>query len=348
MEIEARGCGGPGGWPEPGCRCASCLRAADGPPRQPFRVLVDGALELTGPGWDGSGQAGYDVRPLAGGWDVTAPDGTRLLAAAGPGARPRVPPGTARYDAVLLDLVGDPAQLGLLRGTGAVTGSTLVLAMFGDHRIRSGRELARRCRIWGAVLPRDGDTFTVPGPARAGERRRPWRVLILGGARSGKSAEAELRVAAEPSVTYVATGRMDAADADWAARIAAHRARRPAWWHTAETTDLAGVLQKARGAVLVDSVTAWLAAMMDECRVWDGAAAAAGQLAERTAGLVAAWRQADAYVVAVSDETGLGIVPETRAGRLFRDELGLLNQQLAAESEDFTMVIAGRARSAPD
>jgi adenosylcobinamide kinase/adenosylcobinamide-phosphate guanylyltransferase len=324
-------------------------------------VLVDGVLELTesgvagsgvaGWGVAGSGVAGYEVRALAGGWDVTAPDGTRLLA----GARPAVPPGTARYDAALLDLAGDPAQLGLLRGSGAVTGSTLVLAMFADHRVRSEHELARRCGIWGAGLPRDGDTFTVPVPGPAGrpvagpaERRRPWRVLVLGGARSGKSAEAELRVTAEPSVAYVATGQVDAADTDWAARIAAHRARRPSWWHTVETTDLAGVLREARGAVLIDSVTTWLAAVMDECGAWEGSAATAGRLAERTAGLVAAWRQASAYVVAVSDETGLGVVPETRAGRLYRDELGHLNQRLAAESDDFTVVMAGRLLATRD
>ncbi len=186
MKIDVRSSGGTGGWPEPGCRCASCLRAADGPPRGPFRVLVDGVLELTAAGVTGdgdgdggggaeAGKVGHRVRPLAGGWDVTAPDGTRLLAGAGAGASPEVPPGTARYDSALLDLVGDPAQLGRLRGTGAVTGSTLVLAMFADHRVRSERELARRCAIWGAVLPRDGQVFTVPGPGLAGApgRGRP-------------------------------------------------------------------------------------------------------------------------------------------------------------------------------
>ncbi len=59
--------------------------------------------------------------------------------------------------------------------------------------------------------------------------------------------------------------------------------------------------------------------------------------------LVAAWRQTRGYVVAVSDEVGLGVVPETRAGRMFRDELGRLNQRLAAEADDFTVMVAGRA-----
>ena len=360
MKIEVLGSGGAEGWPAPGCRCASCQRSrAGGAARQPFRVLVDGTLELSGgtpsgtagliTGVTAGGAAGYQVRRLAGGWDVTAPDGTRLLA----GPRPEVPAGTARYDAALLDLVGDAAQLGLLRAQGVVTGSTLVLAMFADHRVRSERELARRCRFWAAVLPHDGDTFSVPAPAAAGERQRPWRVLVLGGAGSGKSAEAELRLAAEPEVTYVATGRVDPADPEWTARIAAHQRRRPSWWRTAESIDLAGLLRSARGAVLVDSVTTWLAAAMDDSGAWDTAdtadtVAAAGRLAERADALVAAWRQADGYVVAVSDETGLGVVPDTRVGRWFRDELGRLNQRLAAESDEFTVVVAGRPMLAAD
>ena len=68
----------------------------------------------------------------------------------------------------------------------------------------------------------------------------------------------------------------------------------------------------------------------------------AGALAERVSGLVAAWRQTRAHVVAVSDEVGLGVVPETAAGRLFRDELGRLNRALAAESEEAEIVVAGR------
>ena len=332
MKIEVLGSGGAEGWPAPGCRCASCQRAgAAGTAREPFRVLIDGLLI------DDLARAGYQVRRLTGGWEVTAPDGTRLLA----GRRPEVPAGTARYDAALLDLVGDAAQLGLLRAQGVVTGSTLVLAMFADHRVWSERELARRCRFWAAVLPRDGDTFSVPAPAAAGERRRPWRVLVLGGAGSGKSAEAELRLAAEPEVTYVATGRVDPADPEWTARIAAHQRRRPSRWRTAESTDPAGVLRTAHGAVLVDSVTTWLAAAMDDCGAWAGTGGAAGRLAERTDALVAAWRQADGYVVAVSDEVGLGIVPETRSGRLFRDTLGEVNQRLAGTADQVWFVVAG-------
>ena len=137
-------------------------------------------------------------------------------------------------------------------------------------------------------------------------------------------------------------GGNEAADLEWAVRVAAHRARRPAWWRTAETTDLAGVLAGARGALLIDGIGTWLAAAMDECGAWDGSADSAARLAARIAGLVGAWRQTRAYVVAVSDETGLGVVPATPAGRRFRDELGRLNQILAAESEEAELVVAGR------
>ncbi len=380
MEIGVLGSGGARGWPEPGCRCAACLRAGrQRIARAPSRLSVDGVLRLEGPRMAGPGSAaaewddgterelsGYRVRRLRGGWDVTAPDRTRLLAAAGAvtdGTAPAVPPG-ARYDAALLDLLGHPAQLGWLRACGAVHRGTLVAAVPADHRAFDARELARHCQIWRAVLPRDGDTLTVPPPGAApapapgappgqagaappGQAGAappgPCRVLVLGGAGSGKSAEAERRVAAEPEVTYIATGPPAApGDAEWAARIARHRARRPGWWRTAETTDLAGVLAQAHGAVLVDSITTWLAAAMDDCGAWDGTPGPAGPLTGRIAGLVAAWRGAGAYVVAVSDETGLGIVPETTAGRMFRDELGRLNQLLAAESDEVIMVVAGR------
>jgi adenosylcobinamide kinase/adenosylcobinamide-phosphate guanylyltransferase len=145
-------------------------------------------------------------------------------------------------------------------------------------------------------------------------------------------------VAAEPAVTYVATGPSGDTDTDpdWAARVAAHRARRPAWWRTVETTDLAEVLADARGAVLIDGIGTWLAAVLDDTG-WTG-----DKLDERVAELVDAWRRARAYVVAVSDETGMGVIPETAAGRLFRDWLGRVNQALAAESEQAELVVAGQ------
>ncbi len=377
MYVQVQGSGGPRGWPQPGCRCASCLRAgANGSRHAPGRVVIDGLLQLAGPQltvlagtgpdeargpegpsggppeWDAGTDrelAGYRVSRLPGGWDVTAPDGARLLAGAGTGSAVTVPP-EANYDIALLDLPGHPEQLGRLRAQGAVTQQTLAGALFADHRVTSERELSRRCRIWRARLLRDGETLITPAPAgpAAELRQLPCRTLVLGGARSGKSAEAEMRVAAEPEVTYVATGHAHAGDPEWAARIEAHRARRPAWWRTVESPDLAGILRQADGAVLVDSITTWLTAMMDECGAWDGATASATRLGKRIAGLLAAWRQTTAHIVAVSDETGLSVVPETRAGRIFRDELGRLNQILAAESDEFVLVVAGQAMNIGD
>ena len=127
--------------------------------------------------------------------------------------------------------------------------------------------------------------------------------------------------------------------------MAAHRARRPAWWRTVETTELARVLASARGALLIDGIGSWLAAVLGECGAWAGDGTGeewAARLEARTGELVAAWRQTLAYVVAVSDEAGLGVVPATPAGRVFRDELGRLNQRLAGESDEAELVVAGR------
>jgi adenosylcobinamide kinase / adenosylcobinamide-phosphate guanylyltransferase len=344
MRVLVEGSGGSAGWPQPGCRCASCLRqAAAGNARGRSAVVVDGRLRL-GAG-EPAGVPGYRVRRLGdAGWDVTAPDGGRLLYPAGPGSAPAPAEGSAPYDVAFLDLLGDPAQLGWLRARGLITAGTVAAVAFADHRVPSEAELARRCGFWGVRLAGDAEAID---PARSVPNDRNFpaatrRVLVLGGARSGKSERAELRLAGEPDVTYVATGNRGADDPDWAARVAAHRARRPAWWRTAETTDLAGLLGTARGALLIDGIGTWLAALLDECG-WDHRDEAAREkLAARTAELVGAWRQARGNVVAVSDETGLGVVPATPAGRLFRDELGRLNQALAAESEEAELVVAGR------
>ena len=357
MRVLVEGSGGSAGWPQPGCRCASCLRhAADGAARRQSTIVVDGRVRL--PGEVPHGAAGYrdaaayrdaadyQVRAIAGGWELTAPDRGRLLYPAGPGAVPVPPDDAAPYDVAFLDMLGDPAQLGWLRARGLITADTITAVAFADHRVPSEQELERRCGFWRVRLTGDGDAVSpdrsvqkgLQGLAGAAGTRR---VLILGGARSGKSERAELRLAAEPDVTYVATGATGADDPDWAARVAAHRARRPAWWRTAETTDLAGLLAAARGALLIDGIGTWLAAVLDDCGGWDPGARR-DKLAGRVAELIGAWRQASAHVVAVSDETGLGVVPATPAGRLFRDELGRLNQALAAESEEAELVVAGQ------
>jgi adenosylcobinamide kinase / adenosylcobinamide-phosphate guanylyltransferase len=165
------------------------------------------------------------------------------------------------------------------------------------------------------------------------------RVLVLGGSRSGKSAHAESLLAGRADVTYLATSATPPDDAEWAERVALHRARRPASWTTLETTAPSDLLRG--GAVLVDSITAWVAALMDETGVWDDRPAAADRLVDRCDALVNAWTMTPAHVVAVSDEVGLGVVPETRAGRLFRDTLGAVNQRLAGTADEVWFVVAG-------
>jgi adenosylcobinamide kinase/adenosylcobinamide-phosphate guanylyltransferase len=162
---------------------------------------------------------------------------------------------------------------------------------------------------------------------------------VLGGSRSGKSAHAESLLAGVADVTYLATSVRSAEDVEWAARVAAHRARRPAGWTTVETTAPSELLRG--GTVLVDSVTTWVAALMDEAGVRADEPGALDRLAARCDALVNAWAMTPAHVVAVSDEVGLGVVPETRAGRLFRDTLGEVNQRLAGTADEVWFVVAG-------
>lgn len=167
--------------------------------------------------------------------------------------------------------------------------------------------------------------------------------LVLGGARSGKSEVAE-RLAGRLSatVTYVATGPPAPAqppggagpvdDEGWEARVAAHRARRPAGWPTVEVPtggDLAPLVRSIEGVVIVDSLGSWLA----------------GQQGFRTdpAALCAALSDRAGDTVVVSEEVGLGVHPYSETGRLFRDALGALNLRVAEVADRVLLVVAGRA-----
>jgi adenosyl cobinamide kinase/adenosyl cobinamide phosphate guanylyltransferase len=152
--------------------------------------------------------------------------------------------------------------------------------------------------------------------------------LVLGGARSGKSALAE-RLAGPGPVTYVATAAVSDDDGDMAARVAAHRARRPAAWTTVETHDVVGALGAAVGTVLVDSLTTWVARAPGFEVDVDGLSRVVGQRAGDT--------------VVVSDEVGLGVHPSTDGGRRFRDALGVVNQAVAEVADEVLLVVAGRA-----
>lgn len=151
--------------------------------------------------------------------------------------------------------------------------------------------------------------------------------LVLGGARSGKSAFAERLAGSLPApVTYVATGT--ASDGDMAERIARHRARRPADWRTEEVgSDLAGGLDRVAGTVLVDSLGAWVAAC---------------GMTPDVAQLLAVLRRRAGDAVLVGEEVGLGVHPPTALGVRFRDAVGEVNAAVAEVADDVRLVVAGR------
>lgn len=305
--------------------------------------------------------AGHRVRALATdapgtGYAVTGPDGERLLylpPGAGPAGADEPP---EAYDTVVMDVVRRPDALARLRAAGAVGRGTAVLAAHLDHDVPPGPELERRLSAAGARAVPDGTTLA----ARTGAGVRglspdetayrapfvPRRTLVLGGARSGKSVEAERRLETYPEVLYVATGGSRDGDTEWAARIGLHRERRPASWRTAETCDLVPLLVRDGPPLLVDCLSLWLADAMDTVDAWDDDAWATGgerKLRARVAELTQALRETRRLVVAVSNEVGSGVVPATASGRRYRDELGRLNAGFAAECEQVLLVVAGQA-----
>jgi adenosylcobinamide kinase/adenosylcobinamide-phosphate guanylyltransferase len=171
-------------------------------------------------------------------------------------------------------------------------------------------------------------------------------VLVLGGARSGKSVTAEQMLAGHATVDYLAAGTPPGSgDSEWDARVREHQQRRPAHWRTVESLAVAEALARADGAaVLVDCLTTWLARVMDECGAWDGGPAADQAVQAKVTCLLDAWQRTRRHVVAVSNEIGSGVVPDTVSGRRFRDELGRLNARIAAGSDEVWLCTAGIAR----
>jgi adenosyl cobinamide kinase/adenosyl cobinamide phosphate guanylyltransferase len=167
----------------------------------------------------------------------------------------------------------------------------------------------------------------------------PHRTLVLGGTRSGKSAHAEGLFAADDPVRYAATARRIAGDDEWDARIAAHRLRRPPDWVTVEEPDLLAELARP-GPLLVDDLATWLTGVLDDASAWTAPNPPSG-VDDAARALVDGVRDTAARVVLVSAEVGLGIVPESRSGRMFRDALGALNAQLAAVCDEVVLVVAG-------
>ncbi|MFI8822925.1 bifunctional adenosylcobinamide kinase/adenosylcobinamide-phosphate guanylyltransferase [Streptomyces sp. NPDC053431] len=296
--------------------------------------------------------SGHRVRAVAmdspgTGYEVTSADGERLL---------YLPPGGAPagltenhraaepYDMVVADVTGRPDGLARLRATGAVGASTDVIAVHLDHDAPAGAELDRRLAAAGARAVRDGTTLYVGEYHAVPEV--PRRTLVTGGARSGKSVEAERRLETFPEIVYVATGGTREGDPEWARRVSLHRDRRPGSWRTEETCDLVPLLRQDGPALLIDCLSLWLTDAMDRVGAWDDATWSGGgreALAERVAELVAAVRETSRTVVAVTNEVGSGVVPATASGRRYRDELGRLNAAFGDECEQVLLVVAGQA-----
>ncbi len=165
------------------------------------------------------------------------------------------------------------------------------------------------------------------------QRGRSPVTLVLGGARSGKSAYAERMVEAAGKGLYLATA--EPGDAEMAERIRHHKVRRgPAWETLEEPLALPGALRRhARPdrPILVDCLTLWLANLM----------AAERDIEAETGNLTSACADLNGAVVFVSNEVGSGIVPATSLGRAFRDHAGRLNQAVARVADRVVILIAG-------
>ena len=158
-------------------------------------------------------------------------------------------------------------------------------------------------------------------------------ILITGGARSGKSVRAEARARAfAGKPVYIATA--EALDAEMADRIARHRARRGNEWLERETPlELVAALDETDdgGARLVDCLTLWLSNLLHAGRDWTSA----------TAALADALARQRSPVVLVTNEVGLGIVPDNELARRFRDAAGIMNQMIARAADEVEFVVAG-------
>jgi len=164
------------------------------------------------------------------------------------------------------------------------------------------------------------------------------KVLVLGGARSGKSARAEaLAKHFSRTVVYVATSPVFPEDQDWQQRIARHSKRRPDdWVLVEEPLNLVGLLQGAayiRDILLIDCLTLWLSNVLHEAK----------DVEAEVDALCLALARYSGTVVMVSNEVGMGLVPESAIGRRFRDAQGLLNQRVAALADRVEFVAAGLA-----
>ena len=279
-------------------------------------------------------------------YDLRSEDG-RLLYATDTGPLPEstLAALNGRFDLVLLeetagdrpvdpghhDLAMFAATVAELRRRECIDDQTDVVAVHLGHGNPPEPLLSTRLAAVGARALPDGAVLQIPGASSTIASAAPdaRRVLVTGGARSGKSTFAEQLLAGEPKVDYVATAAPMPDDGEWADRVALHRKRRPAHWTTHETGDLAGLLAADGPPVLVDCLTLWL------CRE----EVDSDHVAVDT--LTAALRNTRRRVILVTNEVGSGIVPATASGRAFRDRLGELNRRVAGECDRVWLVVSG-------
>jgi adenosylcobinamide kinase / adenosylcobinamide-phosphate guanylyltransferase len=163
-------------------------------------------------------------------------------------------------------------------------------------------------------------------------------ILVTGGARSGKSRFAEkLAEGFEPLRGYLATGQ--AGDAEMAERIARHRGRRGSGWETVEEPlEVAGAIARVDGlysVVLLDCITLWMSNLLFHCP------GGAGEALQRVASFTESFASLSTPLVIVTNEVGMGIVPEHPLARSFRDLAGEANELIAARADEVYVTISG-------
>jgi len=291
-------------------------------------------------------------------YDITATDGDRLLYASDTGPLSDSCLDSVRernFDLVLieetfgqhvlhktghLDLSTLPATLADLRRVGAITAASDVVAIHLSHHNPPADQLSLALAPHQARIVDDGTVIDTRTTQKS-------RTLIVGGARSGKSAFAESLASHSREVTYVATGGERPGDSEWLERVQAHQSRRPQHWRTLESSDLIGIITNCTsGLLLIDCVSLWLTHVLDAADAWnedEGLRSLATTQAHHAIDeLAAAVRTAGVELIIVSNEVGQGVVPETASGRLFRDLLGIANTKLADACSQAYFMVAGQ------
>lgn len=255
--------------------------------------------------------------------------------------------GTGHHDAVSLG-----AEVRRFRTAGLIDERTRTVAVHLGHHNPPLPELRELMSGIGVEILADGAIVEQEHPARTARVGRSSRALVLGGTRSGKSRWAEMRAsriaASAGEVIVIATGPVPdpESDPEWAERVHAHQARRPASWRTVETADPAAILRGAPAGTccIVDCLGTWLTGVLDGADAWSTPTPPHVRPAVHDAvtALIEAIEHTAAHVVLVSNEVGMSLVPTTASGRLFTDLLGTVNSRVGAVCDDVVLMVAGR------